>query len=77
MNSASLCRLAVQYDNPIPPRFLAHIGFKNSSSVTNDASEKVFIPFFIKIPGDMDAYKYRLCLHKVKKKLRFDRQFIY
>jgi hypothetical protein len=25
MNSASLCSLAGRYDNPIPPRFLAHI----------------------------------------------------
>ncbi len=27
MNSASLCSLAGQYDNPIPPRFLAPIDF--------------------------------------------------
>jgi hypothetical protein len=25
INSASLCSLAGRYDNPIPPRFLAHI----------------------------------------------------
>ncbi len=34
MNSASLCSLAGRYENPIPPRSLAPIGFlKNSSSV--------------------------------------------
>ncbi len=27
MNSASPCSLAGRYDNPIPPRFLAHIDF--------------------------------------------------
>jgi hypothetical protein len=27
MNSANLCTLAGRYDNPIPPRFLAPIGF--------------------------------------------------
>jgi hypothetical protein len=27
MNSANLCSLAGQYDNPLPPRFLAPIDF--------------------------------------------------
>ncbi len=35
MNSASLCGLAGRYDNLIPPRFLAPILFKNSSSAAN------------------------------------------
>ncbi len=36
MNSASLCSLAGRYDNPIPPQFLAPIGF-----FTNSSSEQI------------------------------------
>ncbi len=35
MNSASLCSLAGRYDNPIPPRFLAHRDSGVENSVGN------------------------------------------
>ncbi len=52
MNSARLCSLAGRYDNPIPPRSLAPIDFKNSSSVIlkkwkykDDMSRTIYEPY--------------------------------
>ncbi len=35
MNSANLCSQAGRYDNPIPPRFLAHIDFTPNFELAN------------------------------------------